>query len=675
MTAESMLSKRLVFIRIVTLLHSEYFFSRNTLQLPDGDYSRAALLLQQAVLLCHGVSNNEEMVATAHDLGIATWACGNAPTAVTHLRKAVEMGETLCYDAYHSLKRDRQADHFIDCYKLLSKCYSSLLCALSHIGDGEAALETAEKFKTFPERLFRCRRDEKMQRALTVKELIDYATKRDCVVVYYVISAGYLFHWLISAHSGVSFVEPTYLGGDVSILSELLSNLRDTLGVAGTDDDTDIVQQNVTPKNTEKPLYLQMLAAANLYEYDNAHLSTGKGCLLPVVDDVDKFKHVRSKPAFSALHELLFSKVEKELRSHKQRSDLPRLVVVASGGLLLVPFPMLKKRAIEPYLSEQFVLNVLPSFQQITPSPSKSRFRRCLTIANPLSGEASRNSAAAEGESRIAAAIFAVETTIGLRKRDLLPLLGSSEVLHFACGVSWGPSSGVLLGNSENMSGVGRISPDSPNLFRSAPSEELLTASEIMECDLSATKLVVLGAPYMLNIDKNSSKSSKLGSDFSGFVSCLLARGAGSVLLPLWPVPETASKLLLQTFFKHLAGGRSTAAALAVAMDTVRSDARFEHPSYWAGYVLVGQDVHLAPGDVSLVHAVCELVRGEPALARDTIKLLLHLAGKSLKNIPDEDRNDVPTYTTQVNEPVSNVLKPGQIMDGCWSPAIGGGQT
>ncbi len=114
------------------------------------------------------------------------------------------------------------------------------------------------------------------------------------------------------------------------------------------------------------------------------------------------------------------------------------------------------------------------------------------------------------------------------------------------------------------------------------------------------------------------------GEGFVGFTQALLISGARSVCLSLWKVNDLATSLLMKRFYQNWLGKRegldkrlSKAEALCEAKqwlrdwtdkniehelaEVARSDVRsrpkgarptaahpFEHPYYWAGFILVG---------------------------------------------------------------------------------------
>ncbi len=70
----------------------------------------------------------------------------------------------------------------------------------------------------------------------------------------------------------------------------------------------------------------------------------------------------------------------------------------------------------------------------------------------------------------------------------------------------------------------------------------------------------------------------------------VLYAGARGVLLSLWDVDDAATATMMGAFYQALQSGPrvSAAAALKTAQAAVRSDRRFVHPFYWAGWTLQG---------------------------------------------------------------------------------------
>jgi CHAT domain-containing protein/tetratricopeptide (TPR) repeat protein len=78
------------------------------------------------------------------------------------------------------------------------------------------------------------------------------------------------------------------------------------------------------------------------------------------------------------------------------------------------------------------------------------------------------------------------------------------------------------------------------------------------------------------------------GEGLVGLVQAFLEAGASRVVASLWPVPDRATAELMERFYQALAEGQAPAAALRRAQLDLRKIPGFEHPSRWAGFVLVG---------------------------------------------------------------------------------------
>ncbi|MFH1115190.1 MAG: CHAT domain-containing protein [Pseudomonadota bacterium] len=64
--------------------------------------------------------------------------------------------------------------------------------------------------------------------------------------------------------------------------------------------------------------------------------------------------------------------------------------------------------------------------------------------------------------------------------------------------------------------------------------------------------------------------------------------GAKAVLMSVWSVAEEASVKLVESFLRHLKAGKQKAEALRLARRDVRADG-YEHPFYWAAFILAGE--------------------------------------------------------------------------------------
>jgi CHAT domain-containing protein len=84
-----------------------------------------------------------------------------------------------------------------------------------------------------------------------------------------------------------------------------------------------------------------------------------------------------------------------------------------------------------------------------------------------------------------------------------------------------------------------------------------------------------------------------LGTELSGEGVMSMGRafqyaGARSVLMTLWPVAEKSSVMLTESFFRLLKQGKSKLEAIKMARSELRTTG-YDHPFFWAGFVLVGE--------------------------------------------------------------------------------------
>ncbi|MCB1920717.1 MAG: CHAT domain-containing protein [Candidatus Competibacteraceae bacterium] len=74
-----------------------------------------------------------------------------------------------------------------------------------------------------------------------------------------------------------------------------------------------------------------------------------------------------------------------------------------------------------------------------------------------------------------------------------------------------------------------------------------------------------------------------------GLAGVAVKAGAGSVLATLWFVNDKAAALLISTFYQRLQNPKlSKAKALQQAQQLLLQDNRYDHPGYWAAFLMIG---------------------------------------------------------------------------------------
>ncbi len=128
---------------------------------------------------------------------------------------------------------------------------------------------------------------------------------------------------------------------------------------------------------------------------------------------------------------------------------------------------------------------------------------------------------------------------------------------------------------------TGSLSP-SPESSQLRSDNSLVTALELAGLDLWGTQLVVLSACDTGRGDV------KLGQGVYGLRRALVIAGAETVVMSLWKVNDDSTRLLMESYYRHLLTGSGRAEALRQAMVSLRQS--HPHPHYWAPFVSLGSD-------------------------------------------------------------------------------------
>ncbi|HEY5943877.1 MAG TPA: CHAT domain-containing protein, partial [Kofleriaceae bacterium] len=145
-------------------------------------------------------------------------------------------------------------------------------------------------------------------------------------------------------------------------------------------------------------------------------------------------------------------------------------------------------------------------------------------------------------------------------------ILGSSRIIHIA-------SHGLFETDYQALAFSMR--PDTSD-------DGFLMASEIAELKLDAD-LVVLSAC------ETGRAHEVLAEPVSGLVLALRTAGARRMLASLWDVDDAATVELMKSFYTPVVkSGASYAAALTDAKRKLVATEKWQHPFYWAAFVLVG---------------------------------------------------------------------------------------
>lgn len=257
------------------------------------------------------------------------------------------------------------------------------------------------------------------------------------------------------------------------------------------------------------------------------------------------------------------------------------LILVLESELYLVPFAVLRSGDDGgEYLSERCSILTVPSLQTLKQkSRVKSRsipenLNSALVVGGPRiptslaeswgwsESPASLQEAAMVSDMLHAKALVSTSAT----KEGVIAELQTAECVHFAANLSWKLgavvlSPGEMLESQSPKRFYSSSSKDienddesndmsSPNMEIPPLSDFILSAADVLTMKLNA-KLIVLSSYH--SIEPIS------GCGVANLASSWLCAGAGAVLISLWPVPETAAKILLRAFYSALLQGARAA--------------------------------------------------------------------------------------------------------------------
>ena len=244
------------------------------------------------------------------------------------------------------------------------------------------------------------------------------------------------------------------------------------------------------------------------------------------------------------------------------------LIVVPHGVLHKVPFGALTDGS--KYLIDRYTISVLPSASvlEYVVKKRKEAKEKALVLANPKTEHMPLGYAEVEG--RMLESLFsnpeayyrekATETKAKHRASDF-------NVIHFATHGEFNEQqpmqSGLLLTKDDENDGY-------------------LQVHEVFEMDLKNANLVTLSAC------ETALSKIQGGDDLVGLSRGFIYAGTPSILATLWKVDDSSTSRLMEIFYKNWKSGMSKAEALRVAQEAVREMKGYEHPFYWAPFIMIG---------------------------------------------------------------------------------------
>ncbi|HEV2853157.1 MAG TPA: CHAT domain-containing tetratricopeptide repeat protein [Thermoanaerobaculia bacterium] len=157
----------------------------------------------------------------------------------------------------------------------------------------------------------------------------------------------------------------------------------------------------------------------------------------------------------------------------------------------------------------------------------------------------------------------------------------------------------------------------------------LLTASDDDDGLLSPEEIAALDDRSDLTVlaaCRTALGTGEEGQALASLTGSFLAAGSRSVLATLWDVGDAETAAFMEQFYFELGRGLPPAEALQAAKNRLRADSRWNRPSLWSGYVLIGDAPAVVPrrvpwaawiaGAVAILLAALAFRRWGPAAYR-----------------------------------------------------------
>ncbi|AFY38536.1 Tetratricopeptide TPR_1 repeat-containing protein [[Leptolyngbya] sp. PCC 7376] len=113
---------------------------------------------------------------------------------------------------------------------------------------------------------------------------------------------------------------------------------------------------------------------------------------------------------------------------------------------------------------------------------------------------------------------------------------------------------------------------------------EFATLEDVRDWDLSNVALIVLSA-----CETGVGDTLGNGIEVLGLGYQMQQQGADATLATLWSVSDRSTQLLMNRFYENLLdGGRTKTVALQESQRAMLTNDKFNHPYYWASFILIG---------------------------------------------------------------------------------------
>lgn len=240
------------------------------------------------------------------------------------------------------------------------------------------------------------------------------------------------------------------------------------------------------------------------------------------------------------------------------------LVIIPHEELNSIPFQALMDPENGKYLGETFAISYAPSATVLEDLEQSDAIRRgkLLAVADP-------GLAAAVDEVNAIGTLYPNRSKVvqAATKSDLISMVADYDVVH--------------------LSMHGQFNQREPMLsylqLKASPADDgRLTAAEMFGLPLRKNTFVALSACETGRVEAGHS------NEIEGMVRGLLYAGAGTLVLSDWKVDAAATRLWMETFYRE-AQSRPPAEAARLALLAVKSQRNYQHPYFWAPFLVTGK--------------------------------------------------------------------------------------
>lgn len=260
--------------------------------------------------------------------------------------------------------------------------------------------------------------------------------------------------------------------------------------------------------------------------------------------------------ALERLHDLLWEPIVDAL------DDARSVAVVPCGALHGLPFHALRDRRRDCSAIERWEIRTAPSATlALGRAPLASRAGGVLVV-----GASDDAAPAIAGEVRSVAAFWPGASTLvegDATVAAVLAAVPNASLIHLACH--------------------GRFAESMPNASGLRLADRWLSLGELLETRLAARLVILAGC-------ETGRATLQPGEEAVGLPRALLAAGAATVLVSLWPVDDAAAAEQMVDLHRRLAEEPSRRIGSLVRESMLETMRRRPHPAKWAAFSLVGAD-------------------------------------------------------------------------------------